>query len=153
VLHQAKRKSVLDNAFIAFVIAFAALNIVGNMWRDLWAYLFSAAVVWVISDVIINLIVRGGGGLAQIPLWGNKIQTKGRSFLAFVFGVFFTTWASSFLSEALYKGMGFGTATVETTLNASQANWMGILISSLMVGVLIFLDFNARFYGREKRKS
>jgi hypothetical protein len=142
---------------VAFLIAFALLSIVGVTFREAWLYLFSAAVAWVISDFILNLIIRGGGGIAQIPLWGTQIQTKGRSYLAFVLGIFIATYASSFFSDALFKGMGFGVASsaaaAGVTLSASQAEWTGIVISTFMVAVLVFVDFNTRFYGREQRRS
>jgi hypothetical protein len=155
-MDEEKKKSPFDNPVIAFIIAFAVLSIVGYEYRDLWIYLFSAAVAWVASDFIINLIVRGGSGLAKIPLWGNQIQTKGRSYLAFCFGIFFATAGSAFFSDALFKMMEFGVKTSVTaagvTLTPYQTEWTTIIISSFLCSILVFVDFNTRFYGREERK-
>jgi hypothetical protein len=156
-MDEEKKRSPFDNALVAFVIAFAVLSIVGYGYRDLWVYLFSAAVAWVASDFAINLIVRGGSGLAKIPLWGNQIQTKGRSYLAFCFGIFFATAGSAFFSDALFKMMEFGVKTSVTaagvTLAPYQTEWTTILVSSFVCSVLVFVDFNSRFYGREERKE
>jgi hypothetical protein len=155
-MHQEKKKSPFDNPVIAFIIAFAVLSLVGYGYRNLWVYLFSAAVAWVASDFAINLIVRGGGGLAKIPLWGNNIQTKGRSYLAFCFGIFFATAGSAFFSDALFKVMEFGVRTSVTaagvTLTPYQTEWTTILVSSFLCSILVFVDFNTRFYGRGERK-
>jgi hypothetical protein len=44
-------------------------------------------------------------------------------------------------------------AAAGVTLSASQAEWTGIVISTFMVAVLVFVDFNTRFYGRGQRQS
>lgn len=146
-------ESPLDNAVVAFIIAFVVLSVVGYVYRDLWVYLFSAAVAWVGSDFFVNLIVRGGGGLAQIPLYGSQIQTKGRSYLAFCFGIFFATAISAFFSDALFKMMEFGVRVTVTatgiSLTTYQTDWTTIIVSSLVCSILIFVDFNVRFYDRE----
>jgi len=156
-MEEERKKSPFDNPIVAFVIAFAVLSLVGYGYRDLWIYLFSAAVAWVASDFAINLIVRGGGGLAKIPLWGNNIQTKGRSYLAFCFGIFFATAGSAFFSDALFKLMEFGVRASVTTAGVSltpyQAESTTILVSSLVCSILVFVDFNTRFYGRGQRQA
>jgi len=147
-----RSRSAFDNPLIAFVIGFVVLDIVGFAYRDLWIYLFSAAVAWAGSDFLINLIVRGGSVLAKIPLWGNDIQTKGRSYLAFCFGIFFATVGSAFFSDALFSLLEFGVKTSVTaagvTLTPFQTEWTTIFVSSLVCSLLVFVDFNTRFYGR-----
>jgi hypothetical protein len=154
---QAKKKSVLDNAIVAFLIALGVLTFVGYVYRDLWIYLFSAAVAWVVSDFVITLIVRGGSGIAQIPLWGTQIQAKGRSFMAFCFGIFVATAISAFFSETLFKVMEFGVAVSVTAAGVSlspyQTEWTTIFVSSLVCSILVFGDFNTRFYGRGNREE
>ncbi len=156
-MQERKKRSPFDNAIVAFLIAFVVLTLVGCVYRDLWIYLFSAAVAWVVSDFFINLIVRGGSGLAKIPLWGNQIQTKGRSFLAFCFGIFFATAISALFSEALFKAMEFGVVVSVTAAGVSltpyQTEWTTILVSSLICSALVFGDFSTRFYGRDQRES
>jgi cytochrome c oxidase assembly protein Cox11 len=148
-MEERRKRSLFDNALVAFFISFLLLSIFGVTFREVWLYLFSVGVAWVVSDFVLNLIIRGGGGIAQIPLWGTQIQTKGRSYLAFVLGIFVATYASSFFSDVFFKAIGFGVATAaEVTLSASQAEWTGIVVSSFMMAVLMLVDFNARFYGR-----
>lgn len=143
------KSSMLDNSLGAVILSVLALIVIGFLSIDYWTYLFAVGVAWVISDFILNLVVRGGSGIAQIPLWGTQIQTKGRSFLAFLFAIFFGSWVSSYLSDFIFRIAGFAVASVTVngaTLSSSQVSTVTTILCSLLVGALAFVDFNTRFY-------
>jgi len=152
-LEREKGRTPLDNSLVAFVVSVVVLTIVGMTYLELWSYLYSIVVAWVISDFLITLIVRGGGGILQIPLYGTRIQTKGRGYLAFLIGIIIGTWLSTFFSDMIFNLLKFGVSTVAISsganLSSPQADWLTVFVSSLVVGALAFIDLNVRFYGRE----
>jgi hypothetical protein len=77
-----RKKSRLAPAIIGSI---AVLIVVGLFAFDLWFGLFSIAISWVIADFVLSLVMRGGGGIVQLPpVSGTEAVTKGRAYLAFL---------------------------------------------------------------------
>ena len=141
-----RETSVAVGAVVLVLIVF------GLLARDLWTYLFTAAMAWVISDAVINIIVKGGGRIVQIPILGTRTRFKGHGYLAFFFGITVGTWSSSMFAEILLGLVGVAVTSAESgrLILSGAGNWTStVLLASLVVGLLIYGDFNVRFYVRD----
>jgi hypothetical protein len=136
---------------VAVAVTIVALITVGIVFPVAWNYVFAAAIAWVVSDVVINLIVKGGGRIVQIPILGTRTQFKGHGYLAFMIGILVGTSSSTFLSENLLGIVGITLASAQAgRLVLSGADWTStVLIASVLAGLLVYGDFQFRFYVRD----
>lgn len=136
------------NQFILFCIRkpYLAVPIVG-FFSSLILYLLRetsypsfyiiTVLAWLASDFFILFFIRGGNGIAQVPIFGKKSQFKGIAFIMFFISIFLvsiivnvfvstlTETLSHFLSDFIIcLGIGFGLAG------------------------LVFVDLNAKYYTR-----
>jgi uncharacterized membrane protein YedE/YeeE len=127
----------LERVELAAFFAFAVLVILGIFFPTYWVYVFSVAVSFVASDLILSLIIIGGKGLAIIPPLGHEIRTKGHSYLAFLFGIVASTLFSSYIADIVLDVIESSTKWFEDVM------WFSLAL----VGVVYF-DLQARFYER-----
>lgn len=146
----------IDSALVAVIISIGFLMALGLLWFNVWNYVYSVSVAWVISDFILNLIIQGGGGYAKIGA-SNLFAPRGRAFLAFFFGIIIATYLSSIGTQwiFLFAGLAVQSVTVNpgnSTLTpvihviASSPTLFTLLFANLIVGALVYLDLNVRFY-------
>ena len=126
---------LLGNPIIVGVLFFIALVIIWLVKPDLWILLFSIILSYFVADAIANVFVRGGSGLAQIPLFGNQIQERGHAYLFFLIAIVFGTVTSGFISDNL----GF----------LLEQKFETMLLANSVILALSFVDFLARFYENE----
>jgi hypothetical protein len=149
----------IDDPLVAVVISIMFLMILGLASFAVWNYVYSVSVAWVISDFILNLVIQGGGGWARIPIAGNLFTARGRAFLAFFFGIVIATWLSSIGTEwiFLFAGLAVRSVTINPTNStllpvvhviATSPTFFTLLFANLIVGALVYLDLNVRFYKR-----
>lgn len=129
------------------------LTIVGMIAFDAWFQLFSIAISWVIADFLLNLFIRGGGGIVQLPhVSGNVTVTKGRAYLAFLIAIFVVTLISTLGKDWLFQITGIAlsstVAAAGMILPPTQVGIVTIFLCSFLVGVLVYADLKARFYPR-----
>jgi len=153
---------ILDNAIATVICSVAALTFIGWEWFPIWNYIYSASVGWVVADVVLTtLFVRGGGGWLKIP-WGQEadlFKGKGIGYAVFLLGIIISPIVSSVITEVMLGGIGLAVtnmaATNSTTITpiepmlhviASNPNFFTLLLANCAVGILVFLDLNARFY-------
>ena len=136
---------------VAVGVAIGALIVIGLILPTVWNYIFGAAIGWVVSDVVINLVVKGGGRIVQIPIFGTRTRFKGHGYLAFIIGILVGTSASTALSELMLSLVGITVASVQTgRLVVSGADWTStVLTASVLAGLLVYGDFHFRFYVRD----
>jgi len=138
-------------ASVAVGVSILLLIVVGLLFPDAWNYVFTAAIAWVVSDVVINLVVKGGGRIVQIPILGTRTQFKGHGYLAFIIGILVGTSSSIFLSGILLGIVGITVASAQSgRLVMTGADWTStVLIASVLAGLLVYGDFQFRFYVRD----
>lgn len=153
---------ILDNSIATVICSVAALTFIGWIWFPMWNYIYSASVGWVVADVVLTtLFVRGGGGWLKIP-WGEDSELfkgKGRGYAVFLIGIILSPIASSVITEGMLSGIGLAVTSIaarnSTTITpiepmlhviASNPSFFTLLVANCVVGVLVFLDLNARFY-------
>lgn len=138
------RKSVvfieaLQNPLIAFLLCFVGMVIFGLIFPQYWVVLFSIICAYLISDIVINLVIRGGNGIATIPAINNQTKHKGHSYIAFFIGIIFSTLVSSVFSDLILR-----------FVLMSPTEWIIIVLgSSLGLGVAVFADLQAKFYAHK----
>jgi hypothetical protein len=143
----------LDSSIVAVSISIAVLTGVGLSSFPLWNYIYSVSLAWVLSDFILNLIVQGGGGWLKIPFASNDFAAKGKGYLAFFFGIVLGTWLSSFGSDFVFNFVGLAVSKIPSNstqpimevVNANPTLFT-LLFANIIVGCIVFLDLNVRFY-------
>jgi len=93
---------------------------------------------WLASDVVVVLFIRGGSGILQIPLFGNKAQPKGYGFLFFFITIF-----------TVSIGINVLTDKIAFFLSNYLSDFLVDLGIGFFLSALVFLDLNAKFYTRE----
>jgi hypothetical protein len=143
----------LENSFVAVAVSIVILTTVGLLWFDGWFFVYVVAVSWVLSDILLSLIVRGGEGILQIRFFGTLTQPKGIGYLAFLIGIVIATALSTAYSEIIYGLTGFTISSIpigQTTLGAlvpvSNVTALTVFAANCIVGVMVFVDMNLRFY-------
>jgi|WetSurMetagenome_2_1015567.scaffolds.fasta_scaffold661372_1 hypothetical protein len=129
----------LQNPIIACVFVISILLTLGWLLPEYWIVVFTAIFTYIISDLLISLIIRGGNGIAIIPTINNKTKHKGHTYIAFFVGIIFSTVFSEFFNDvilALIKNFDI---------------WLlAIIIASVVLGIVVFLDLQAKFYARDE---
>jgi len=147
-------KISIDNSIVAVAISVIALTGLGLVSTILWNYVYSVCVAWVISDFILNLLIQGGQGWAKIPFVSTDFMTKGKSYLAFFFGIVLGTWLSSLGAEWVFNFVGLAVSKIGNSSQtqpiilvvAANPTIFTMLFANVIVGGLVFLDLNVRFY-------
>jgi hypothetical protein len=147
----AQIETALQEAPVAVGVAIIALIIIGLVLPAAWNYVFGAAIGWVVSDAVINLVVKGGGRIVQIPIFGTRTHFKGHGYLAFMIGILLGTSSSTALTEIMLGLVGITVASVQAgRLVLAGADWTStVLIASVLAGLLVYGDFHFRFYVRD----
>lgn len=119
---------------------------VSTYLSSIWLIIFGIVVSWVLSDFLISLAVRGGEGIAQIPILGTLTQNRGRAYLAFFVGIILVTAFSSFVVE-FSPEFFYSLKLAEPML----VPFGGVIlpenvVMSVLAGGLVYLDLRARFY-------
>jgi len=119
---------VLSHPLGAFVASIVTLYLVGTLFPPYWAYIFSAVIAWISSDIIISWFIERANGGVRIRLINWLFQKKGTAYIAFFAGIVVATT--------------FSTAIANFFLQFSPAASTGepLLIASFLLGVLVFAD-------------
>ena len=126
---------LLENPVFSILFTIIILITVGIFFKGVWIFLFSIIVSYMLTDIILNFIVRGESGYAKIPVLGHHFQTKGHSYIAYIVGIVIGTFFASELADNILIYL------------KSFTDWNTIVItSSFIVGILVFLDFESRFF-------
>jgi hypothetical protein len=142
----------LSNGLVAVAISIAALTIVGSVSFPIWNYVYSVSVAWVISDFLLNLIIQGGQGWAKISFVSKDFMPKGKSYLAFFFGIVIGTWLSAIGANWIFGFVGLAVAATNSTnvpvmhMIAANPAFSTLLFANIIMGCLVFVDMNLRFY-------
>ncbi|MGD0423071.1 MAG: hypothetical protein ABSA92_06390 [Candidatus Bathyarchaeia archaeon] len=149
-------KASIDDSLVAVSLSVVALTIIGFLSFPTWNYIYSVSVAWVISDFILNLVIQGGQGWAKIPFFNNDFAAKGKSYLAFLFGIVVGTRLSSLGANIVFAFAGLtvnkiasnSTNTTVPVIQVIAANpsFFTLLLANVIVGCLVFTDLNVRFY-------
>lgn len=122
-----------NTLFSAFV-TLAFLLLVGLIWYPAWQFLFTILVSWVLADAIISWNLRGGHGIFQIRLLGNRTQPRGYAYLTLVVVIILTTLLS--------------TATSQLMADLAISRFDVVTVESLFACLLVWLDLRWRFYAQ-----
>ncbi len=139
---------IVDNAFVAFLVAVAAMTVAFVYSATLWSNIFSVIVSWVLTDFIFSFFVAGGGRIFIFKPFGKETIFKGKAYLVFLGMIILSTYLSSLGIDNYLKSM---------LTSQDIVNIFGFLIPKAIIatnvatGVFAFLDFNARFYQRQKQ--
>ncbi|MGD0690181.1 MAG: hypothetical protein ABSA50_10465 [Candidatus Bathyarchaeia archaeon] len=138
------------------MLIFAAIS------SDVWIFVVSALLAWVIADTIFNLLIRGGEGIFQTRLAGTThTQAVGYGYLVFLFVVGFATLMATKFTEWLmliipfwlnsYDGMTGAIINIANIRYVSASWFFSTLIISSAAGIAALIDLFVRFYQRHER--
>jgi hypothetical protein len=139
-----------DSTLIASLIAFIGMTAAYVYSVALWILLSATIVSWVATDVIFSLFVAGGSGIFIFKPFSTETLFKGRAYLLFLGMIVFSTVISSWLIDryldTLLKSQDMFTILVVTIPKS-------ILATNFFTILLAFVDFNTRFYQRQKQSQ
>ncbi len=122
------------NPYFSAFICYVVLAILGLIYPSGWIVLFSIFASFVVCDVILSLIIRGGGGWAKI-LGENTFACKGHAFLALFGAIIISSLASAAFAQWVLQ------------YTQSQVEWVWtVLITDLIVVLAVLGDLLWRFY-------
>jgi MFS family permease len=128
----------LEKPVVAFLLCFLGMIILGFAFPTYWIFLFSIVCAYLISDLVLNLFIIGGSGIAQIPITGHESQEKGHAYIAFFIGIIGSTLISSFISEVIMKAI-------------ESYDWIiAMVVASSVLGLAVYADMKAKFYKHKK---
>ena len=148
---------VFRNPFVAIV----AMWVFALVRSDLWTFVVSALLGWVIADTIFNFLIRGGEGIFQTRLAGSThTQAHGYGYLVFLFVVALATFASSEFTKWLMPAIQlwldtynnqitYGTLNIANFLVISESWLYSAVIVSILAALIAYLDLHVRFYKRD----
>ncbi len=130
---------LLQNPIIAFLLIVLALLILGWLLPEYWIFGFTAIFTYLLSDILLSLIIKGGNGIAIIPAINNQTKHKGHAYLAFFVGMIFSTVVSGLFNDFVL-------------MVAKDSNyWMfAVFLASIGLGVGVFVDLQAKFYAHNE---
>ncbi len=129
----------LENPIVAFLFVVACLVFIGWLLPDFWIFGFTAIFTYLVSDILLSLIIKGGNGIAVIPTIDNKTKHKGHAYLAFFIGMIFATVFSGFFNNIILS-----------TMKDSNQWFYAVVIASFGLGIAVFADLQARFYAHNE---
>jgi hypothetical protein len=126
-----------ENPITAFLICFLLLVSLGFVNKEYWLFLFSVVSAYLVSDIVINLFIAGGRGIAHIPITGSHSQEKGQAYLAFFIGIIASTIISNYFSDAILA-----------VINSYNDWTYALAAASLFLSLAVYVDMKAKFYKR-----
>jgi hypothetical protein len=94
---------------------------------------------WLASDTLIALFMRGGNGILQIPIFGNKTQFKSYGFVIFFIAIFVISIGINVLTDG-----------VIAYLSDYFSIWYLDVCIGFVLAAFVFLDLNVRYYSHDK---
>ena len=129
-----------ENIFLAIGVSLLVLIPLGAI-PSVWITLVSIMMSYVLSDVILNIFIHGGGGYAK-TFTQNEFAHKGHAYLVFFVGVVVGTLVSMYFLNTVL-GQAQSTPDIGT--------WTEIVVfGSLIVAGSVAFDVQWRFYQRRK---
>ena len=126
----------LENPVISFVSVFGVLFGIGILIDWLWKFVLAVSIGFVVSNILLDLVIRGGKGIVQFTLLGNLTQEKGHGYLVYFFAILFSTLFGALLVDML---MG-------VLQSALPDIYLRTIAISFIVTSLVFWDFQQNFY-------
>jgi hypothetical protein len=114
------------------VVAFSFVN------HDLWYFVVSSMIGYLVADIAISFFVRGEKGAVSIPLVGRS-DKRGHAFIAYYVGIVITTFISAGLASYLVSA-------AEAAF--PDAVFLIRVAVSVIVSLLMFLEFFIRYNER-----
>jgi hypothetical protein len=141
---------LLDNTLVAFIATIVGMTATFVYSSSLWSDLFAVTVSWVLTDIIFSFLIAGGGGIFMLRPFSTETLFKGKAYLVFLGMIIFSTYASSYCIDIYLKSILTSQDTVSIVgFSIPRA----IIATNFAVGLLAFLDFNARFYQRQRQRQ
>jgi hypothetical protein len=139
----------VDNALIAFIVAVILMTVAFVYSASLWRDVFAIIVSWVLTDSVFSLCVAGGSGIFIFKPFSKETIFKGKAYLVFLGMIIFSTYLSSLAIDNYMKSL----LTSQDVVNilGYLIPW-AIIATNIATGLFAFLDFNARFYQRQKQQ-
>jgi uncharacterized membrane protein len=103
-------------------------------------FFIATVLAFIASDVLMWILVRGGGGIFQARLFGSKTQPKGYGFIFFFASIVFIAVVINWLTDITI-----------TFLQASYSDPTVCIVVGLVLVSLVYLIVHVRFYSHRKR--
>lgn len=117
-----------------FVSVFALIN------HDVWYFVVSTMIGFLIADIVLtNFFIGGGGGIAQIPIFGTLARRRGHAYISYYIGIVLTTFLSAWGTSEIIK---FAESTFPNDIISLRVS------ISVIVAILVFVDFHSRYCER-----
>jgi hypothetical protein len=123
--------------FIGLALGFAFYFTSGFGIAD---FFIATVLAFIASDVLMWILVSGGGGIFQARLFGTKTQPKGYGFVFFFASMVFIAVVINWLTD-----------NTITFLSASYSDVMVCIVVGLILAFLVYLVVYVRFYVHRKR--
>jgi hypothetical protein len=132
-------KQSLKREELAIPFSILVMYLVGHWKPEWWIEIFAIAVGWVVADVLLNgFFIAGGEGAVWIPMINHLFQSEGYTYLAFLSGIIFSTYASAQFIKPITSWLS-GTG--------HPVFWGTIVVACLVYG-----DLRARYYAHNKTR-
>ncbi len=126
---------LLQNPIIAFILVVLALLALGWLLPEYWIFGFTAIFTYLLSDILLSLIIKGGNGIAIIPAINNQTKHKGHAYLAFFVGMIFATVVSGLFNDFILMVV------------KNSNSWMfAVFLASIGLSIGVFADLQSKFY-------
>lgn len=133
-------KSSLKEEKLAIPFSMFIMYLIGHFKQEWWVEIFAITVGWVVADVLLNgIFITGGQSAVKIPALGYLFQSEGYTYLAFLSGIVFSTWASTFSIKLIRDWL--------------SSTGHPVSFAAIFVGALVYADLRARYYAQKKRQQ
>lgn len=122
--------------FIGFALAVVFYFFSGFGITD---FFIATVLAFIASDILMWILVRGGGGIFQARLFGTRTQPRGYGFLFFFVALIAVAVVVNLLTES-----------VANFLSVSYRDFTVCIAVGLGLSVLVYLIVYVRFYAHRK---
>lgn len=125
--------SMLEYTIVSLAFTISAIFLLSVYRPELWVYLLSVLFGYLISDYSLRVFIKGEDGGVNVPILGYLFQAKGITYIFYVIGIISATIIGSHIEKNYI-----------TLANLPESKFL----ISLFAGIIIFFDFQTRYYNR-----
>jgi len=128
---------LLDNPLVSGIFLVALLVLAYYFAYSLWTYVFTVFLTYFVADMVVKLILAGGGGIFQFRPFGTETQSHGHALLIFacviIFSAFVSVWATDFITKNIIM---------------NSADLSSVVIPIAVIVFLVFVNMHVTYLKR-----
>lgn len=130
--------NLLENPIISGIFLIIVLILAYYFVFNLWTYIFTAFLTYFVADILVRLLVAGGGGIFQFRPLGNETTHYGHALLIFSGVIIFSSFISAWASDSITK-----------KINMDNTNFWSVFIPVAILVILIFVNMFLTYFKRK----